>query len=133
MGGRYSGNLKPTEIENTVTGGPNAPDVEIVLMKTGVFKRPARTGPGVDALQHENLASVYNEFLPHAVVFDGQWHECNVIPVEASARRLGLDITIPTDKLEAERAVVTRWVAKFEALMKQVPAESWISVIDCHW
>lgn len=132
LGGRYTGNLRPLELENTMTGGPDLPHIEMMLIKTMGAKLPGRTGPGVDALRHKNLAGVYNELLPHAVVFNGQWHECEVISVESLARGLGFDVNIPAKELKTERAGMRRWITRFDALMSDVPAESWISVIDCH-
>jgi hypothetical protein len=129
LGGRYTGNLVPIEPAKTVTGArPEPTDLERRQAQYGLppARGQERTGPGVDALQRKNLASVYEGFLPHAVVFQGQWHECEVFSVEAVAFDLGIQMEFP-----AERAAVARWLAKFEAIMEEVPAENWISVIDC--
>jgi hypothetical protein len=81
LGGRYTGNLIPIEPENTVTGArPELTDLEKRQAQYGLppARGQERTGPGVDALQRKKLESVYKGFLPHAVVLQDQWHECEV-------------------------------------------------------
>jgi hypothetical protein len=132
LGGRYTGNLIPIDRENTATGArPELTDFEKRRDIYGLpTRRQERTGPGVDALQRKNLASVNEAFLPHAVVLQGQWHACEVFSVEALARDLGLEVL--AEEREAECAAIARWSAKFEAMMQEIPAENWISVIDCN-
>ena len=133
FGGRFSGNLIPVEFENVVLSRYKLPGAEISWLEIGRFnQRHERVSRGADALQQKNLAGAYKGFFPQAVVFQGQWHECEVLPLKALDLRSGLRVNILTEELEAERVAVTRWAAQFESLMAKVPADNWVSVIDCH-
>jgi hypothetical protein len=141
LGGRWSGNLIPYDIDNTITGGPNVPDAELVLQRlarqsgcsfslgTGMIK----TGPGCDALQLKNLKRSNLEFL--AVVLNGKWHQAEVTPVEDLFRSLqlhGVDVRESPGQFDTERVALERWRLEFDALMDQVLEEHWVSAVDCH-
>ena len=137
LGGRYTGNLIPLDLPNTLTGGPDVPEVEMVLdrmsREAGLRAvRSERPGPGVDALQLQNLKRIHPGVAPLAVVAGDNWYECEVHPIEPLAQALGLQIRMRPEELDAERSAVARWLDEVRALLESVPEEHWLAVIDCH-
>jgi len=135
LGGRYTGQLIPHDVADTVTGGHDLPEIEVMVdamfKKDGmVIQRPGSTGPGVDALQLGNFKQGQAGF---AVVIDGRWHECEVMPIEPIVRAYGLDrCTVGSRDYTEERAAVKRWDARLTALMDGAPDDHWVSVVDIH-
>jgi hypothetical protein len=158
LGGRYTGQLIPHDVADTVTGGNLGMETDLIF--AGVLENavgdgdvtlqiPSDTGPGVDACRYSNLKEL--PFVPNAVLIDGHWHR----PEQPDQRRilseLGFEIQTdgdggwrwrPKDKAEGnaaleryqeeQRAAWPRWVEKVAELMRGVPPDHWVSVVDTH-
>jgi hypothetical protein len=90
LGGRYSGNIPVKRLEDTLTGGDEIPDSDLVLMDMlsgeGLrMERPGHRRAGVDAAQIRNIDFDSFRHNPFALVFNGDWHGCPIFPVEAIA------------------------------------------------
>ena len=148
LGGRYTGNLMPHDIENTVTGGPEVSDAEFSLIrlfetvlpderhseeKAGklVSTRPGRTGLGVDALQICNLKEI-PEIGPFAILVDGKWHQCGTYPILDMFKRYHLDVKSSVAEIAQDQDALTAWREQVCELMDRVPLTHWLAVVDCH-
>jgi hypothetical protein len=135
LGGRYSGNLPVKRLEDTMTGGDEIPDSDLALisMLSGEglrMERSGHLGAGVDAAQIKNVDFDSFRQNPLALVFNGDWHQCPIFPVEALAVKLG--IPIEEESLEAERTTMRQWDNKLADLLHDVSDDDWLAILDCH-
>jgi hypothetical protein len=135
LGGRYSGNIPVKRLEDTLTGGDEIPESDLALMKMlggegARVERPVHRGSGVDATQIGNIDWPCG-VAPLALVFNGDWHQCPIFPIEALAVKLGLPIEEGTT-MKAERDTMRQWDIKLADLLHDASRNSWLAIVDCH-
>src|SRR5215469_1328975 len=79
LGGRYTGQVIPYHLADTVTGGPDVGDDELAILREladcwNVDLRPPVSKPstGVDVARFDNIKTL--EIVPDAILINGEWH-----------------------------------------------------------
>ena len=110
MGGRYRGRLKLKEPDPSAplySGWQYGEDKDYVLLKAEGY---------CDQAQVKDVANL-DDFVPFAVVKDGEWYERG---------EMGWWAQVSNEKADAD------WDAEVKALLKDLSGDTLLTVFDCH-
>ena len=143
LGGRYSGQVIPYDLTDTMTGGPGVSDDELAILGEladcwGIDVRPpvSTPGAGVDVARFDNIKTL--EIVPDAILINGEWHRngyeaiANLADWREEAEALLRNPEIE-QQVEAEKVMLSTWGRRRRNLLDRQPPTAWLAVIDCHF
>jgi hypothetical protein len=119
LGGRYTGALCRYSsrglcpAEETITNGVEFPDDELTMVPP-----PSLPTGGADALPNRYAKEYMALWTPRALLIDGQWHENHTLSGGF----------IPTLEVGVGAG---QWAKQVVAMLRAVPEEHWVSIVDC--
>ena len=148
LGGRYTGQVIPYDLADTVTGGPDVGDDELAILRElagcwNVDLSPpvSKPGTGVDVARFDNIKTL--EIVPDAILINDEWHrngselanlkhlerfpDCRE-QVEALLRGPEMEQWV-----EAEKVMLSTWDRRRRNLLDRQAPTAWLAVIDCHF
>jgi hypothetical protein len=150
IGGRYSGQVIPYDLANTITGGPDVSTGELEILGTltrswnVVLRRPvSEPAAGVDVARFDNIETL--KLVPDAILINGEWHRDGyeeIANLEYLKRRSPdlrelaegmLRCPKIEQRVEAEKVMRSGWNRRWRNILDRQFPTAWLAVVDCHF